>query len=368
MKTVFISIPWFLPAYKAGGPVQSVANMVAQLDNQYRFFIFTADQDVDGSKVSVTQKDTWLFWNDNTQVFYASSKQKEILKRAVLNVNPDVIFMIGIYDPFFTGTLLFLKTTATKLLSVRGMLHPGALSVKSLKKKVYLRYLNWRGLSNQLIFHATDEQEAAHIRRVFPSAAIRIAGNFPKFNQLLSLPEKKQGQLMLVSVALISPMKNIALVLQALQHQTQRIAYHIIGGIKDKDYWLHCKALIDQLPAHVNVIYHGDVAPHLVSSLLAGAQVFVLPSKSENFGHALFEALSAGMPVITSHHTPWNNLHEYHAGFNIELNPLALSQVIHQFAIMDAPMFNRYHQGARQYASDWLQNQPLCQQYQALFQ
>ncbi len=367
MKTVFISIPWFLPAYKAGGPVQSVANMVAALVDQYRFFIFTSDQDVDGSKVPVTQTDTWLTWNNNTQVFYASTRRKEIIQDAVLDVKPDFIFVIGIYDPYFTGALLFFKTTASKLLSVRGMLHPGALSVKSLKKKVYLRYLQWKGVSNELIFHATDEKEADHIRAVFSETRIRIAGNFPRCNQELSVPEKKQGHLFIVSVGLISPMKNIELVLQALQHQSDHIVYQIIGGIKDQDYWLRCQALINQLPHHITVVYHGDVAPHTIPSLLADAQVFILPSKSENFGHAIFEALSAGLPVITSHHTPWNKLQEHHAGLNSELTISAIASSIQQFAIMDKPMFIRYHQGARQYAVDWLKKQPLRQQYQALF-
>ncbi|MFM7711004.1 MAG: glycosyltransferase [Ferruginibacter sp.] len=368
MKSVFISIPWFLPAYRAGGPVQSVANLVAACSYHYHFFIFTSDQDVDGSKVSLTQTDCWLNWNENTQVFYSSSRRKDRIQQAVQDIKPDIIFMIGIYDPFFTGALLFFKTTAIKILSVRGMLHPGALSVKTLKKKGYLQYLKWRNLPKERIFHATDEQEAEHIRSVFSAATIRIAGNFPKCNDMLSLPEKKQGHLILISVGLISPMKNIELVLQALQHQTGHIIYHIIGGIKDHDYWLRCLALIHQLPAHIQVVYHGEVEPDSVSRLLAMAQVFVLPSKSENFGHAIFEALSAGLPVITSKNTPWNNLEEQHAGYNTDLYISALSSSFHTFVNMDAPLFDRYRHGARQYAMAWLQKQPLTQQYQALFQ
>jgi len=368
MKTVFVSIPWFLPAYKAGGPIQSVANMVAALAGQYRFYIFTADQDVDGNKVSVPQTDTWLSWNDHTQVFYTSVRRKEILQQTILDVKPDFIFIIGIYDPLFTGAVLFLKTNAVKLLSVRGMLHPGALSVKSFKKKLYLRYLQWRGVSNELVFHATDDKEAAHIRGIFSAATIRIAGNFPQCNPVVSMPEKKQGHLILISVGLISPMKNIALVLEALEHQTESIVYHIIGGINDQDYWMRCQALINQLPTHIAVVYHGDVAPHTVCSMLAGAHVFILPSKSENFGHAIFEALSAGLPVITSHHTPWNMLQEQQAGLNVDLNSAAISSSIRHFANMDAPTFIHFHHGARQYAVDWLHKQSLHQQYQALFQ
>ena len=70
-----------------------------------------------------------------------------------------------------------------------------------------------------------------------------------------------------------------------------------------------------------------------MKEVLQAAQVFILPSKSGNFGHAIYEALSGGRPVITSHHTPCNELQESKAGINVSIDySIEMSEAIHFFA------------------------------------
>jgi glycosyltransferase involved in cell wall biosynthesis len=64
----------------------------------------------------------------------------------------------------------------------------------------------------------------------------------------------------------------------------------------------------------------GPVLPIEVENVLKWAHVKILPSKSENYGHAMVEALSAGKPLISSHFIPWNDLNINNAGFNVEPN------------------------------------------------
>ncbi|UCS95683.1 glycosyltransferase [Echinicola marina] len=45
------------------------------------------------------------------------------------------------------------------------------------------------------------------------------------------------------------------------------------------------------------------------------ADLFVLPTYSENFGILLAEALACGVPVITTKGTPWEDLSIYGAGW-----------------------------------------------------
>src|SRR5690606_13631316 len=131
-------------------------------------------------------------------------------------------------------------------------------------------------------------------------------------------PEPKQpGAINLVSISLISPMKNILLVLRALRDVSAMVKYHIYGPVKDPGYWEECKALVSKMPANIRVEHKGEVLPHKIADTLKSYHYFVLPSKSENFGHAIYEALSAGRPVITSHATPWNGLELAGAGYNI---------------------------------------------------
>jgi glycosyltransferase involved in cell wall biosynthesis len=98
-------------------------------------------------------------------------------------------------------------------------------------------------------------------------------------------------------------------------------------------------------------------------------QVFIMPSKSENFGHALLEALSAGKPVITTDTTPFKELQQVKAGYTVSANHLAeeLPQAIRFFAAMQEEEFAAYTAGAATYARAFLATERLQQQYQHLF-
>ncbi len=233
------------------------------------------------------------------------------------------------------------------------MLHPGALSQKSFKKKLYLALWKMAGLHRRYDFHATDAREQQFILQAFgEQARVFIAGNFPRVFNFQQAAQKETGKLRLVSVALISPMKNILLVLEALHFCTAEISYDIYGPIKDGFYWQLCRDKIKMLPANITVCHHGDVLPSKIEAVLNNYEVFILPSKSENFGHAIYEALSAGKPVITSNHTPFNNLQSNHAGENISTKNISeITTAINFFAAMSAAEFKSWNEGAKSYAS-----------------
>jgi glycosyltransferase involved in cell wall biosynthesis len=48
------------------------------------------------------------------------------------------------------------------------------------------------------------------------------------------------------------------------------------------------------------------------------ADLFVLPSHSENFGMAVAEALAAGTPAIVSKGAPWKGLNQHNAGWWVD--------------------------------------------------
>jgi len=135
MRTISIFIPWFSPAYKAGGPIQSIANMVDELNQSIYFKIFCSNTDVDGSVLDV-QANTWQKFNDTSEVFYVSDKNLSVtlINKEIKHLNSDIIFINGIYSLYF-NLLPILISNSRKIVSVRGMLHPGALSQKRLFDK-----------------------------------------------------------------------------------------------------------------------------------------------------------------------------------------------------------------------------------------
>ncbi len=367
---VFITIPWFSPAFRAGGPIQSIANLVNTYTEGITYKIFCGDTDLNDVPLTHIETGKWVKYNEQTEVWYAvKPNRSKTLTEQVEKVKPDIIFAVGLYSWYFTMVPLLFCKTPKKIFSVRGMLHPGALSQKKWKKQLFLRAFMLSGLHRRIAFHATDETEAGYIRSVFgeEGLAIHIAGNFARQIGWKQPIAKEPGALKLITIALISPMKNHLLVLGALQHISHEIEYDIYGPVKDMAYWQQCLLQIQQLPANIKVTYHGDVNPLEIPAILHATHVAILPSKSENFGHAIFEALSAGRPVITSEHTPWNGLKEAKAGMNVPTELPGLQKAINFFAVMDTTEYNSWSNGAAAYAINNFDVEGLKGQYREIF-
>lgn len=316
----------------------------------------------------------WMDWEQKARVFYWKYGWRQIqqLKRVIKDAAPDIIYVNGIYSLYFNFLPLLLARSvgAALVVAPRGMLHDGALSQKAWKKKPFLFLFKLLGLPKKINWHATDETEANFIRlKMGQDVHISIAANLPNLLNILPAPEKKKGELILGSIALISPMKNHLEVIKALQQVKVKVEWHIYGPVKDAAYWKQCRAMIQQLPPHIQVHYNGELPPHRLSNAMQQFQVFILPSKSENFGHALAEALSAGKPIITSVNTPFAAIESYGCGKAVTEQEIQsqLKVAIEQYAAMDATEFNTQVTAAKSYTELKFKNTDILKRYYSLF-
>ena len=370
MTKIFITIPWFLPAFRAGGPVQSIANLVKECDEEVEYFIFCGDVDLNGAALENIEADKWVEYNEHTRVWYnGPEKISDTLVKQVEFIKPDILFIVGLFSWHYNIVPLLFCKGPRKILSTRGMLHPGALSQKRWKKEIYLHAFKLLEYHYSIHFHATDEEEKSYILNKFGKPAnVFVAGNFPNKISLLPLAHKKPMQLKMVSIAVISPMKNILLVLEALKECVEEIEFNIYGPVKDEEYWDVCRQEIKRLPQNIKVNYHREIEPQKISDALKDAHVFVLPSKSENFGHSIYEALSAGRPVITSKNTPWNNLQGSKAGINVSVEDNdELLRAIQFFAAMDEDELLQWNRGASDYADGAIDLERIREEYERMF-
>ncbi len=194
MTKIFITIPWFVPAFRAGGPIQSVANLVKEFREGVEYLIFCGDTDLNGAELENIETNKWVRYNENTQVWYARpEKTSDTLVKLVEAEKPDFLFIIGIFSWHFNMVPIIFCKGPKKILSTRGMLHPGALSQKKWKKKIFLQLFKLLEYHYKVSFHATDEEEKIFIRNYFGGVAkVSVAGNFPGKISFLTALKKNQ--------------------------------------------------------------------------------------------------------------------------------------------------------------------------------
>lgn len=324
MPSILIFIDWFTPGYKAGGPISSNANLIAHLHHDFEFKVLTRNNDYCESQPyeSVTS-DAWNTLSSNVKVFYASPKflgMRNLLKIA-RKESFDTVYINGIYSWYFSLLpLLYFKYFTRKkiLVAARGMLSDHTFSVRRGKKKLFYTLSRYLGLYHGISFHATNEEEAAQIRRNAGfKGTIHIAPNLPPKTVLTASEKiiKTPGTLRLVSIARIAHEKNTLYALEVLS-QTARalvdkhadICFDLYGTIYSQEYLRQCQDVVTTLPAFIRVRFMGPLEKHKIAGIFSQYHFLFMPTQGENYGHTIVESMLAATPVIISDRTPWRNL------------------------------------------------------------
>lgn len=260
----------------------------------------------------------------------------------------DILLLNGFHDREFTipalvGRKLGLIPHKATIVSPRGEFAEGALSLKSGKKGAYHHAARLSRLTSGIWFHATADHERNDIKVTgLPCRGILQAPNVRLLPAVPDLsPPVRQGPLRIAFLGRISPVKNLEFALDVLARVSVPVVFNIYGPIVDADYWHRLQGKIVQLPDNISVIAHGALPHDRVMKTMAVHDLFFLPTLGENFGHAINEALSAGLPVLISDKTPWRCLAQHGAGWDLPLSELqAFVDVIE--ALVIAPSEDRF--------------------------
>ncbi len=374
---LLVMVEWFSPGYRAGGPIQSCVNLCAALQDRLDIYVLTTDTDHgETSPYPGIETGCWVTHASlQVQVYYARRQQLRAaeIRSVILALQPDLIYLNLLFSPLFTLYPVWLlwrrRLQARVFICPRGTLYDSALAVKPWKKKPVLFLLRRMGISRLLHFHATNEREKAAILHYFPGAAITVADNLPAVPGDDFVPVlKSPGRLRCIFIARIVPIKNLLYLLEALREVEASVLLTIVGPAEDSDYWSRCQALIARLPQQIRVEYAGPKPAAELPALLWQHHLFILPTRGENFGHAVLEALMAGRPVLISDQTPWLQLQAQQAGWDLPLsNPAAFTRVIGEVAAMDQAAFDAWAKGAWQYARRFTRENPQRQRYLEMF-
>ena len=324
--SILITIDWFLPGTKSGGPVRSYANLIDHLGDFFDFYIVTRNTDYcETEPYEEIVSDTWTRFNAHTQIYYISQARLNFkeLSKVLTSKKYNVIYINGIYSWYFSivPLLIFRKSHETVIVSARGMLNSQAFSVKPLKKQVFLKLAKWFGLYKHVTFHATNAAEKVQILSILgPNRSVRVAPNLPRKITTSFEPKSFRLPIRMVNLGRISKEKGTLLMLNALKELKKELVLDLFGSIYDEKYWQDCKKVIGELPPNIRVTYCGVAESDNIPNVLSKYHFFIMLSEGENFGHAILEALSCGLPVIISNNTPWCNLEEKGIGWDLDLS------------------------------------------------
>jgi glycosyltransferase involved in cell wall biosynthesis len=325
--------------------------MCESLSDQVEFFLIARDRPFGAAEPLVANTE----WRDLgwAKIHYLTvgPRGAEGLAGLLRQTPHDLLFVNGFFDREFTiPTMLarrFGKAPRTPVvISPRGEFSSGALGLKNVRKGLYMALVRLLGLARQVTFHVTSEKEEADTRGLFPNNRIERITNV---RPLFPLPPYQPGNLFrLAFLGRISPVKGLDVALEALALVTERVDFTIYGPVSDPVHWARCEALIAALPANVTAHRDGELTNDAVPAAMARQELMFMPSRSENFGHAIFEALCAGTPVLIGDRTPWQDLEAAKAGFDIPLpNPAALAAAIDRLAAMSPADYAQWRAGAR---------------------
>lgn len=378
-EKVLIITEFYLPSIKGGGPIQSIKNIVDKLSDKFDFFIITADRDLNDNKpFKNIQVDEWVkvgFAN----IYYTNisklswQKTKTIIKNSCCKV----LYLNSFFN--YKLTIIPLLLSNFKLLSnvkiviaPRGQFSPGALELKQIWKKVFIKTFIFIKLDSNIIWHATSDLEKEHIQRIFGNDIYLIVANnlSANYNELIYDKNltKNKGELKIVFISRIHRKKNLKQAIKLLSKIHGNIFFDIYGPIEDINYWNECKYEAAFLPSNKKITYHGIVSHEEIISVFKNHHIFLFPTFGENFGHVISEAFIGGCPVIISDQTPWKNLQEKNVGWDIKLDDISsFEKAIQQCVMMSHEEYYKFSLNAFKYGIESSKNEGEIQSYLKLF-
>jgi glycosyltransferase involved in cell wall biosynthesis len=329
-KKILVFIDWYLPGYKAGGPVRSMVNMVEHLSDDTDFYIVTRNTDyMESVPYDDLSTNEWFPIESGAKVFYTTDSDMTLKQCKTLIQYQDftAVYINGVYSWRFSIQPLIAArqlNVPTIIVAPRGMLAASAIDVKGGKKRLFLKVGKLAGLYRKVLFHATNSKEENDIHKSLGTGSrVCIADNLPRKELPGFIPmQKRKGELKLVSLARIAPEKNTLYALQRLAElpgEEGQIIFDLYGQIYNEEYWNECQEVMDQLPPHIQVRYQGTAQASEVTGILQEAHGLFMPTRGENFGHVILESLSAGRPVVISDQTPWRELEKETCGWDLSL-------------------------------------------------
>lgn len=305
-----------------GGPARSVTHLVEEL----------------GKIESISQVNLLSLQSENPLLSRFSNPKSKLkffeaelfgyskeLKINLQSIQTSLFHGQGLWQlPIHQMSLTARKRNIPYVISIRGMLEPWSLQQSRIKKKIAMWLFQYKDLKDAACLHATALMEVESIRKLGfknPIACIPNGINIAEFPKKEFSDQHKMKRKVLF-LSRIHPKKGIELLIEAWDSIDLALRKNWIidiAGNGENEYIDQLNNLIKVRGLENQIKIVGPKFGKEKLALYQSADLFVLPSYSENFGLVIAEALSCGIPVITTKGTPWEELETVSAGKWIDI-------------------------------------------------
>ena len=258
--------------------------------------------------------------------------------RDILSSNEqyDIVHIHGIWIPVLHRVAMWTRSNSIPLVwSPHGMLTQWAVHHKWFKKFVgWWLYQRW-DLANADLLHVTAQSEFDDVRRMGLMNNVVIAPLGVKITQVQCHWRVERKTLLFVSrVQKKKGLVNLIKAWSVLRSEKENWRVRIVGPDED-NHTAELKKLCLELHVDNEFEFVGPMFGDELAREYASADLFVLPTHSENFGSVVIEALSQGVPVICTKGAPWRELETRKCGWWIDIGVEPLAHALREAMSLD---------------------------------
>lgn len=360
--------PYYEPAYVYGGPARSVPALcraLAGLGAQVSVFTTTAngDRELDVPPSQPLRRDgveVIYFPRVVKTSFFLAPAMAHALKRRIDEF--DIAYINGIFIyPTLAAENAAIRARKPFVIVPRGMLMPWAYNYKHRKKDIYMRLIERRRMEKAAAFICTDPLERQALAEFGFRQPMFVVPNGLDMQRFATMPPgaafRSRWQLpadaqVIVMVGRLHPIKRPDLALAAFIEiaSAQPPAHIVFVGPDEMGLEDGLRTAANAAGCADRVHFTGLLTQDEVLEAYAGADVFLMPSESENFGMAIAEAMAAGVPVLVFKGLGMARfVTQAEAGLAVDLNVPALAGALLEL-LTDADRLRTMGQNGRQLA------------------